>query len=145
MAPNNVDTVLACQPNLKEWSGTFAALIRHAREQQALDLKYLWDMTHIDTERLRTLEAGETIFTSREIQLLGIVLGVGVDDLFPLPTDLSPQRIHGIFAELLSQNCGLYAATSGPDAATSAINQEAFERSVVHLHHCAECLAKFPS
>jgi len=136
---------LACTADLPKWSAAFAKRARKARKKLGIDLDYLADLTCIEKQRLQQLETGAEIFSVSEIQLLGVVLGIGLDEFFPLPKNLSKQYIHDIFTKLKGDNVGLFAATSGEEAQELDVDQEAFEQSIVQLHYCAECLAKFPS
>jgi hypothetical protein len=145
MANGSVMSMLNGPVNIQERSKAFARSARKARRRLRLQLDYLSDLTCIEVERLRQLEGGGVVFRSSELQLLGVILGIGLDELFPVPHSLSPQDIHSIFKSLFGQNIGLIAGTAGQKAEELAMNQASFERSVVQLHYCAECLAQFPS
>jgi len=86
---------------------------------------------------------GKTVLRSPELQVLALLLGIPLDRLFPLEIDEG--EIHSAFEALQECETGMVAATGGMDEKNAQIDQCAFERAVVHLHHCAECLRKFPA
>jgi len=140
-----------------EKSRQFAARMAAALARLDIPLEEVSDQTGISIRRLKALESGKALFASPELQLLGILLGIPIDELFPL--ELSDAEIHQAFVELTASGVGLLAATGAPEAAGSTERraerarrkasrdeeQAALERAVVHLHHCAECLGRFPS
>jgi hypothetical protein len=136
--------MLTPHPDLAGWSREFALRACKSMESKLVSLELVSELTGISMERLRDLMGCEEIFHVSELQLLGIILGIGVDKIFLLPTDLSRDDIHQIFLELRKQNVGLLAATDGEETQPISVDQDAFERSVVHLNYCAECLACFP-
>jgi hypothetical protein len=105
---------------------------------------HLAHMAGIGRDRLDQIDKGSVTPCAGEVQLLGVILGIAVDELFPLPADMDARKIHACFEHLVSQDVGLVAATGAPEAAMPPSDQD-FERSVVHLHYCAECLATLPA
>jgi transcriptional regulator with XRE-family HTH domain len=133
---------LTCQADAQEYSAKFAQRVRQERKIQKRSLEELAELTKIGVGRLEQLETGGSIFKVAEVQLLGVVLGIGFDEVFPLP-NFSQEKIHEIFVSMQENGFGLIAATDGEGSGGRPINQEAFERSVVHLSYCAECLSQF--
>ena len=123
-------------------SKQFALLVKKARKKLGYSIRKLGDLTGISQKRLRSLEEGKRVFRASELQLIGVIVGAGLDKVFQLP-NYSNQKIHGFFQELRKQEIGLLAATGAPRIPKMGIPQPAFERSGVHLHYIAACLEKF--
>jgi hypothetical protein len=140
---------IAYEMDLDAWSKQFAERVGDVVRKEGIDLDRLADLSSISKARLEELLSTEHAVLSGEVQILGVILGIGVDELFPLPDGIPQSRIHEIFESLYEQGVGLLAATGkglaeGP-ADVPGNGQESFERSIVQLHHCAECLSKLPS
>ncbi len=132
-----------------ERSAEFARLVRKAEKATKMSSQALSQWSGVPLDRLAEIEKGETVVTSVELQLLTLALGIGMDQLFPLD-HVSDPDIHAIFGSLVSgkNKVGLMAAAAAPHAESlscdSIETQRNYERSVVQLHHCAECLGRFP-
>ena len=133
---------LACQADAQKNSAEFARRFKEEREHQKRKLEELAELTQIGVGRLEQLETGGSTFKVAEVQLLGVVLGIGLDEVFPLP-NLSQKQIHDIFVSMQEGGFGLIAAADGEGSGGRLVSQEDFERSIVHLSYCAECLAQF--
>ncbi len=131
--------------DVRQKSLEFAARMRKELDRLHVPIGDLAELTGISPARLAAIGQGRAQVTGSEIRFLGLMLGIGMDELFPL--DLSPEENRRIFEELTNEGVGLWAASGGkaPEAEAGAFSQEQLERCVVQLHHCAECLAKFPS
>lgn len=143
MATEAVQGQLTCRADRQANSAEFARHVGQERKRQKRSLQELADLTQIGVGRLKQLEAGGSTFKVAEVQLLGVVLGIGLDEVFPLPKSLSQKQIHDIFVSMQENGLGLIAATGREGSRGRPINQRAFERSIVHLNYCAECLSQF--
>ena len=128
--------------DLLKKSKEFASRLRRAQRKMKYSGPELSRLTGISISRLGELSTGNIVFTKKELQLLGITHGIAFDELFPL--EVPQERIHKLFTQLASDGVGLIAPTQGPTTPRKPMKQRAFERSIVHLHHCHECLQLFP-
>jgi len=130
-------------------SADFARLIPAAKKATKQSSVQLAAWTGIPLDRLGEIENGKTVLTAVELQLLTLALGIGMDQLFPLD-NLPNAEVHAIFGKLTAghNKVGLMAAAAAPGTddvpQDTAETQMQYERSVVQLHHCAECLGQFP-
>lgn len=135
--------------DLAKKSADFARLMPAAKQATKQSSVQLAAWTGIALDRLGEIENGKTVLTAVELQLLTLALGIGMDQLFPLD-HLPDSEVHSIFEKLTTgkNKVGLMAAAAAPGAETvhqdSTETQTQYERSVVQLHHCAECLGLFP-
>lgn len=135
--------------NVAEKSAQFGQLMTEAREKTNMDLEALSEWAGISVDRLRTIEGGDAELTVVELQILSLALGFGLDRLFALD-ELSDDKVHSIFTSLTEgeDQVGLVAAAGAASESTAGQDpgtvQQDYERSVVQLHHCAECLSLFP-
>ncbi|MFA6134183.1 MAG: helix-turn-helix transcriptional regulator [Phycisphaerae bacterium] len=127
--------------DLAEKSKEFASRMRAAQKKLDYSWVELARLTDISKPRLKELMGGKAIFKASELQVLGIVFGIAFDHLFPLA--MSKQKVHRVFSQLVADGVGLIAPAAGAPR-RKVPRQEVFERSIVQLHHCAECLCAFP-
>lgn len=134
----------AHEVDIQRKSAQFAE--RMEAQLRGLDLTVddLAELTGFASDRLAALRDCKAIPTSQELRLVGLLLGIGMDELFPL-AEISHQDIHDLFRSLSRRHVGLIAAEGAPGDEEVPMEQEELERCVVQLHHCAECLSAFPS
>jgi len=127
--------------DLKAKSEQFAELISQAQTHLRMTSEEVAKMTGINPKRLASLLRREKIFTRAEVQVLSVMLGIGLDRLFPL--DIKDSEVQRLYRELRKQGIGLIAPLEGCSN-TNKISQLEFERAVVRLNYCASSLAQFP-
>ncbi len=130
--------------DVAEKSAEFAALVDGAQQEFGVTDERVDYLAGIEPTRLQRLKTAKEVFRSAELEILGVVLSIGLDQLFPLDPDIPDSEIHRVFEELRKDGIGLYAAASRPDPVEIPPDQPSFERAVVHLHYIAECLNQFP-
>jgi len=127
--------------DVKAKSKDFAQLMRGALDYLNLRLEEVGQMVGMVQNRIECLARGEELFYRSEIQILSVMLGIGLDRLFPL--DIKDSEVHKVYKELSNQGVGLIAPLA-PPTEDNKMSQLEFERAVVQLNYCAKCLSKFP-
>ena len=125
----------------------FAALLRRRAADRGLPLDSsegidaLESMTGIEAQRLRAVSKGARIFTSLEIQVLASILGIGMEEVFPEPSDDALKEITDEL-EKAGAAPALLMGIPGPDAGANVAPDE-YRRTVARLHFYARCLRTF--
>jgi transcriptional regulator with XRE-family HTH domain len=125
-----------------EKSREFAMWARYAMKSLGMGMTELSDLTGIQERRLRGLLRGGPAFKGAELQLIGVVLGIGMDEIFPL--EMTDREVRKAYEALRETTVQVWAATSGRNPCRRGMGKTGFQRCMVQLNYCAKCLAKFP-
>lgn len=141
---------LNCEIDAGRKTAEFGRLMKKALVKYRMSLKKLSTLTDIPVKRIKILMEAKDTITVVELQLLSMALGIGMDKLFSID-NFSDKDIRPIFKNLTSgNNMGLIAAAPALNAESVTDEQDMeeiqvnYERSIVQLHYCTECLGQFP-
>jgi len=126
--------------NKTEVSKRLRSLVRKKLACLDIDRHELSFMSGVHTRRLNSLLEGRSLFNSYEIQILCILLGIDLEDVFPAPPELE-NMIAERFNEITEEGTLVFAA-AGKKRRNVNSEDPAFQRTMVMNDYYIQCLAQ---